>query len=387
MKPSIRNAGVAVLAAAVVLGGAVAAVSLTSPGTHPAASRAAGVARTRLAASTCSGPAGAAYVSDAGFDGFTAVDTANCKVIQTYNVGDYPVPGFAKAFDFSSTPEGIAVRGHTLYFADTGDSAVAVINAAALNPKNDSPAETNINVGLFPQELAVTPDGKQLWVAETGVQTSSGAPSRVSVIDTADNKVIAHLSLGGSPTQVAFSPDGKTAYIVTSEGLWAYSTGNLAEIGETTGLGDPRAVAVSPDGKTLYVTDTVHNAVKVLSAATGQVTGTIGVGDLPWQDVISANGKTLYVANPDSDSVSVIDTARNTVTDTISIPGDPGILALTPNGKQLWVGQIAMAYVQVIDTSDDSLVGDVNLGGSVAHSGDGYGPNGIALVSTPTPGS
>ncbi len=65
-----------------------------------------------------------------------------------------------------------------------------------------------------------------------------------------------------------------------------------------------------PDG-TVYVTDTDGDSVKVLSPA-GQVTATIGVGDLPWDIVVAADGKTAYVANPDSDSVSVISTRRRT---------------------------------------------------------------------------
>jgi YVTN family beta-propeller protein len=341
----------------------------------------------RLISSSCGGPAGAAYVSDSGWDGFSAINTANCEVIQTYNVGDQQAPGFPGDYDYSSTNEGVAIHGSTLYFADTGDSAVAVIDAATLKPANYNPAEIDIHVGLFPQELAVTPDGNQLWVANTGPQTSQSSPTSVSVIDTVKKKVIATLPILGAPSAIAFSPDGACAYVLTADGLWTYSTKTRKVIRVIGGLGDPRSVAVAPDGSTLYVTDTSGNSVKVISAATGKVTATVGVGDLPWQIVISADGKTAYVANPDSNSVSVISTATNTVTATISVPGDPDNLALTPDGSQLWVGQTSLAYVTLIRTSDDYVVGSLNLGTYGAQSGDGYGPNGIVLTKTPTPGS
>jgi YVTN family beta-propeller protein len=341
----------------------------------------------RLISSSCGGPAGAAYVSDSGWDGFSAINTANCKVIQTYNVGDPQVPGYPGDYDYASTNEGVAIHGSTLYFADTGNSAVAVINAAKLNPENYNPAETDIHVGLFPEELAVTPDGKQLWVANTGPQASPSSPTSVSVIDTAKKKVVATLPVLGAPSAVAFSPDGVYAYVLTADGLWTYSTNTRKVIRVIGGLGDPRSVAVAPDGSALYVTDTNGNSVTVISAATGKVTASIGVGDLPWQIVIAADGKTAYVANPDSDSVSVISTGTNTVTATISVPGDPDNLALTPDGSQLWVGQTSLAYVTLIRTSDDSVVGSLNLGTYGAQSGDGYGPNGIVLTKTPTPGS
>ncbi|HZZ50083.1 MAG TPA: YncE family protein [Pseudonocardia sp.] len=308
---------------------------------------------------------------------------------------DPQVPGDPGDYNYASTAEAIAVHGSTLYLADTGTSEVSVIDSSTLDPSNYNPAETDIHVGLNPQDLAVTPDGSQLWVADTGPQTAASSPTQVSVIAAATDKVTATIPVKGAPSQVAFSPSGATAYVVTADGLWTFSTATRKLTGFTGGLGDPRSIAasqhrsiaVSPDGKTLYVTDTDGNSVKVISASTGKVTATVGVGELPWQVVVSADGKTAYVANPDFDSVSVIDTTSDKVTDTIAVTGDPDTLALTPDGSQLWVGQRSAAYVTVIDTSGNSVVGSVNLGGSEPQSGDGYTLTGIALVSTPTPGS
>ena len=376
--------GIAVAAAA------AAAVSLSLP--HGASSASPAGTGTvgkplsaKLISSSCGGPAGAAYVADAGWDGFSAINTANCSVIQTYNVGDPAVPGDPDDSDYASTDEGIAIHGSTLYFADTGNSSIAVINAATLNPKDYNPAETDISTGTFPQDLAVTPDGSQLWVANTGPQTQPDSPTSVSVINTATKKVIATIPTEGSPTQVAFSPDGTRAYVVTADGLYTFSTKGLTKTGFTPGLGEPHSVAVAPDG-TLYVTDTDGNSVKVLSPA-GQVTATIGVGELPWDVVVSADGKTAYVANPDSDSVSVISTAALAVTATIPVSGDPDTLGLTPDGSQLWIGQRSLAYITLLDTKTATVAGSLNLGGSAAQSGDGYEPTGIVLTTTPTPGS
>ena len=221
-------------------------------------------------------------MSDSGWDGFTAIDTATCTVIQTYNVGDTQVPGDPGDYNYASTNEGIAISGGNLYFADTGTSNVAVIATSSLDPSNYNPPEKLINVGLFPQDVAVTPDGKQVWVAETGPQTSPSSPSRVSVISTASDTVTAHLPIGGQPSQVAFSPSGATAYVVTADGLWVFSTATEKPVGVIRGLGDPRGIVVSPDGSTLYVTDTQQGTVAVINAATRTVTHTIKVGELPW---------------------------------------------------------------------------------------------------------
>ncbi|HEY2521498.1 MAG TPA: hypothetical protein VGJ19_15400 [Streptosporangiaceae bacterium] len=379
-------------AAAVVAAGAVAAttVTLTTGGTASCPARHTGSSRASLAAPSGQGPAGAAYVADAGADGFSAIDTATCKVIQTYNVGDPPVPGNPGDFDFDSTGEALAIHGNTLYFADTGNSTVAVIDASKIDPSNHNPDETPINVGLNPQDLAVSPDGSQVWVAETGPQTSASSPSAVSVISTATDKVTARWTLPGAPAQIRFSPSGTRVYVAAAGGVAVYSTATRKPAGFIRGLGDPRGLAVSPDGKSLYVTGTESNQLYVISTATDRVTRAIKVGEMPWQVVASADGKTVYVANPDSNSVSVIGVAsgaaRAKVTSTLAVPGVPDTLALTPNGQQLWVGARIAAKVVVLSTADGSTVGSINLGDAPNAAG-GYAPTGIALTATPAAGS
>ena len=126
-----------------------------------------------------------------GYQAFDAVDTSNCKLIQQYNVGDRAVPNTGTSdISYDSSEEGVAMYGNTLYFADTGNDTVAVIDAATLNPDNyANPAETLIHVGINPQDLAVTPDGSQVWVADTGPQTGQPSLSGISVISAASDTV------------------------------------------------------------------------------------------------------------------------------------------------------------------------------------------------------
>jgi YVTN family beta-propeller protein len=381
----------AIGAGSVVAAGALAAAAVTLTASHPAASHSASSkGKANLATSACQGPAGAAYVADAGWDGFSAIDTATCKVIQTYNVGDRQVPNDPGDYDYDSTDEAVALHGSLLYFADTGNSTVAVIDTSKLDASNYNPDETLINVGLNPQDLAVSPDGSQVWVAETGPQTSASSPSAVSVISTATSKVTARWSLPGGPSQITFAPDGSRVYVATSGGVAVYSTATRKPAGFIRGLGDPRGIAVSPDGKTIYVTGTESNRLYVISAATDRVTRTVKVGDMPWQVVTSPDGKTVYVANPDSNSISVISVAHGAatgkVTSTVTVPGDPDTLALTPDGQQLWIGTSTAANVTVLNTADNSPVGVIDLGGA-PNAADGYAPTGIALTATPTAGS
>ena len=372
-------AGAAGTAAALVVAGVAAAAALNGPSAGQHAQAAADAA--------CSGPAGAAYVADAGWDGFSAINTANCQILQTYNVGDPQVPGDAGDYDYDSTDEGVALSGSTLYFADAGNSTVGVIDSATLDPSNFNPDETLIHVGLFPQDLAVSPDGSQLWVAATGPQTGPRSVSGLDVISTATDKVTAKLHLSGSPSQIAFSPSGTRVYVVTSQGLWVFNAASLRPVTLVHGLGDPHGLAVSPDGSTVYVTNTRQGTLEIISAAANRVERSVKVGDLPWDVVVSPNGKVVYVANPDSDSVSVLSAATGRVTRTVRVPGGPATLGVTADGSRLWVGGITSADVTVLDTAGYAVTASFNLGGAGANSGDGFEPTGMALTTTPTPGS
>jgi YVTN family beta-propeller protein len=374
-----------------------AAVALAAGGTatalaahHSVADSHARSSPARLAAASCSGPKGAAYVALPGYQAFDAVDTTNCKLIQQYNVGDGLTPGTGtQDFNYDSTDEGVAIYKDTLYFADTGNDTVAVINAAKLKVSNyELPAETLIRVGFDPQGLAVTPDGSQVWAADTGPQTGQPSLGGISVISTATDKVTSTLKLLADPREIAFSPSGSTAYVTTGLGLLVIDTATLKVTAVIPGLGNPEGVAVAPDGKTVYVTNTVQGLVEVISAATNKVTGTIQVGQMPWQLAISANGSKIYVADGDSDAISVVAAASDKVTATISDPGDPVSVGLTPNGSELWVGGLTSGIVTVFDTSNDSLVGSFVVGyGGEPNSGDGEEPTGIVLTTIPTPGS
>lgn len=338
-----------------------------------------------LTASTCGGPAGAAYVADPGYQGFSAVNTANCQVIQTYNVDDLQVPGDTGDYNYVGSDEGIALSGSTLWLAVTGTDNVAAIDTTTLDPSNYNPQETIVPVGFMPDALAATPDGTQVWVIDSGPQTTTAPLQDVEIIDTATNTVTGRLQVAGDPTDVAFSPNGQEAFVTTSDGLSIYNVATERRVGFVAGLGSPKSVAVAPNGSAVYVTETNSNELATISTATNRVVQTTPVGLEPWQAVVSPDGSTVYVANPDSDSVTVVAAATGGVENTYTVPGDPDTVGVTPDGTQLWVVGDDSGVMTVIDTATGQQVGSTNLGGDGANSGDGLDPTGMVLTATPTP--
>ena len=118
----------------------------------------------------------------------------------------------------------------------------------------------------------------------------------VSVINTANNSVVAVIPVGVQPLQAAISPDGAFAYVTDSG--WFLS----------------------------------NNYVSVISTADNTVVTTIPVGRFPVGVAFTPNGALAYVANQNSNDVSVIDTATRTVVATIAVGVNPWGVAVTPNG-------------------------------------------------------
>jgi len=159
-------------------------------------------------------------------------------------------------------PWGIAVKDNFVYVA-TGRplmGEVLFINS------NDYCIEATVTVGENPSGIAVTPDGKKLYVANQ----DSG---NVSVIDTNSRKVIATVEAGYSPTRVAITPDGKKA-LVSSRG---------------------------------------SNSVTIIDTLTDKVLTVLATGKEPFGIAISKDGKMAFVANSASYDVTMIDLERNCV--------------------------------------------------------------------------
>ena len=71
----------------------------------------------------------------------------------------------------------------------------------------------------------------------------------------------------------------------------------------------PGEMAFSPDGRSLYIVCERSNELLVVDAATNKITARIPVGRLPRNLALSPDGKQIFVANSWEDTVSVIDVA------------------------------------------------------------------------------
>jgi YVTN family beta-propeller protein len=226
----------------------------------------------------------------------------------------------------------------------------------------------NVNVGHYPQGVALTLDESRVYVPNL-------YSNNVSVIDTATNNVTGNISVGSEPTGIAITPNGKSVYVTN------YGSDNVSVIDTSTdtvitsiNVGSrPDAIAVSPDGAKIYVSNYIGNTVSVIDTATNKVTASVPVGIGPERIAVSPNGNAVYVTNYYSNNVSVIDTATNTVTSSVNVGTNPMGIAITPDGKKIYVANSMSNNISVIDTATNNVIAMMNVsnGPGIAISPDG----------------
>ncbi len=152
----------------------------------------------------------------------------------------------------------------------------------------------DLPTGIFPYNVAVTPDGKLALTADNGGGGSSdGNIDTVGVIDLAANppRVIDHIVVGDSPEGLAISPKGDLAVSVQAEGsnrppsvFYRHADGDIAvlkidgdkvtKIASVTVGAFPEGVAFSPDGSHIYVGNFIDGDLSILKVDGTNVTDT-----------------------------------------------------------------------------------------------------------------
>ena len=131
------------------------------------------------------------YVSSVGGT-VTEINTASDVVVRSFTAG--------------GTPQDLVV-GHgdsTLYLADEG-GWVAVWNLKTWTRTDSIPVPAAFG-------FALTQDGAQLWVTQTGI-------GQIAVIDCVSGAVVETIPVLGRPRHLAMTPDGRTAVLANEAGV------------------------------------------------------------------------------------------------------------------------------------------------------------------------
>jgi YVTN family beta-propeller protein len=282
-----------------------------------------------------------AYVTSS--NGISVIDTGDNQVVDT-------IPGPA-------LPTAVAPDGKHVYAFGPSNSDlvfnISVIDASddevvATIPLDVALVSTGVSLNENSSAIAVTPDGKQLYVTTglcSNVSFDCVRPESVYfafwVIDTATNKVVAASPGKGFVRGIVFSPDGKNAYFANWDSDVLLPQVLVFGNGPTISLppyGEDNAITIAPDGKHIYAPYVLFNStisppeiVAVIDTVTNTVTQTVTVEPASFTTTLTGiavtpDGKHVYVSNQGSNSVSVLDTANETVVATISVTAPTAII-------------------------------------------------------------
>lgn len=206
---------------------------------------------------------------------------------------------------------------------------------------------------LSPSALVSSADGKTLYIA---FATGGG----VGVFDTASRTLTKTIALGDEPLGLALTPDGKTLYVTCAapeSSVWIIDTASAEAKARIPTGHTAMAPVLSPDGKTLYVCNRFNNAVAVIDLEQKKEVRRIAVPREPVGAAVTADGKFLLVINhlhagrSDVDvvtcSVSLIDLATGTVAKEIALPNGSTVLRdvrISPDGRYAVVAHILARF-------------------------------------------
>ena len=276
-------------------------------------------------------PDGTIYIADTGNDMIRKMNPST-KSVENVAGSDHRAryrDGVGANARFNN-PEGMAISpdGKTLYVADSRNNMIRKIDLATKTVSTiagHSFPSSGDGVGKeagfeTPRGLAISPDGKTLYVADSG-------NNAIRKIDLATNTVT---TLAGAGKLMSGSADG---------------------VGVQATFHEPRSLAISGDGQVLYIADTRNNLIRKMVLATNSVSTLAGHPGFP--GTLNGPGPDAYFYHP---------------------------VSVTIDGNKLYVADGANADIRMVDLSTGvvSTVAGATLNGGVPIAGreDGSGVEG-----------
>ncbi len=226
----------------------------------------------------------------------TAINTATSELSKPLAVGAAPGPLLL------SPTSGIA------YVASYVARTITVIDPAAWK------IDATLKLPCGPTDLAITPDGNQLFAA----CANSGAVVGISLSNNRFQGVI------GVPSvrRLVMAGDGSTLLVVGDNGLYSVDIDTdkvVKAVAETGNLVD---VVETPDGSTMLAVDNSGAALVMINPQTLVTTKSLAVGTRPGEVDLSPDGRLAYVLDTSEQRLFIVDVATWKVVVTINVAPD-----------------------------------------------------------------
>ena len=158
----------------------------------------------------------------------------------------------------------------------------------------------------------------------------------VTVIDLAAGRKLRDIEVGGKPEGIALTPDGRTLWVGDLEGarVQAYDTKSFERLAEVKTPPVPIRVAASPDGKWIVTSNLGNGSLAIIDARTRKLVREIPVSGSQEAGQVtilfSRDGSRIYAAETGRDEVAEVDLASGRVLRRIKAGKNGDGLAIAP---------------------------------------------------------
>ena len=249
---------------------------------------------------------------------------------------------------------------YTAYVVNHQSATLVAVNLAEFRVTDSLP------VAPQPDRVLVRPGARQLYVV-------SGT-GKISVAAFPHLHLVTMLDVGRSAKDLAFSPDGRTAYVLNPADhevdfldcrsvAGNPSEGAIPKVAFRLRLGGSLAdLALSPDGKTLVVSSQGPDLLTFISPERRLPLGTVEVGQSPGPLAILPDNSKVFVADTGEEKISAADVASRKLLSNIEIGARPTALLLKPDGGELFVLAAPSSTLVIVDAFHDNVEKPFSLG-------------------------
>lgn len=267
------------------------------------------------------------YVATEFDNGLTLIDPAKDIVVKKYNI-------------FGQRPNEIDVTsdGRFVYMPILGHGVYEVFDT--VEEKIVARLATN---GL-PHNVVISPDDKFAYLSPmdgghtpADVLSKAGYPTttneKIYVVDVSNHQIVGTIATADAPRPIAISPDGKRLYVNTDglQGFLVLDLNKREQIArveyeltakEQASPSRSHGIIATLDGKELWTSDVNHGLVFVFDVTQNppiQLARLDNGAAVYWM-TITPDGKTIYVSSAEADVVTAYDVKSRTKKATIQLP-------------------------------------------------------------------
>lgn len=194
----------------------------------------------------------------------------------------------------------------------------------------------------------------------------------VSFIDLETGKEVSRPETGGSPHELALSPNGRTVVVVSylEDGyigeelnVFDVASATLKQTISTAPHMAPHGIAwIGETDSVIATTEETRDVIRV-DVDNGTVTGAVAT-DLIGTHLLalSPDSKTGYITSRGSDALSIIDVDTMAMKDTLATGKGPEAVDVSPDGAVLWVGNNQSEDIFVFNTETMDKTARIDAG-------------------------